>query len=283
MGRINQDIVEYSFSAKSTLSYELSLLVGTDSIYYMVNDAQLNVLALKSFHNDRKRDKTQLSTFKDAFFEDVLLKEPYRITKIVYTTPHFTLIPSKFYNDAQRSIYFENLTDRSENVVFEADSLKNIDFRNVYILDKQMLSFTVSTFPLAKQYHVFTALIQGCQKIAETRQGHQIFANIRDGFVQILFFDGKDLVFANAYPFQTPQDLIYYIMMVYEQFKLNPESIPLSISGNMTEDSDIFKYIYRYIRLVSFISAPSYFRLGQEFTGVPQHFYFDLFSIKLCE
>jgi hypothetical protein len=70
---------------------------------------------------------------------------------------------------------------------------------------------------------------------------------------------------------------------VYEQFKLNPESIPLSISGNMTEDSDIFKYIYRYIRLVSFISAPSYFRLGQEFTGVPQHFYFDLFSIKLCE
>jgi Protein of unknown function (DUF3822) len=283
MGRINQDIVEYSFSSKSTLSYELNLLIGNDSIYYMVNDAQLNVLALKSFHNDRKKDKTQLSTFKDAFFEDGILKEPYRVTKIVYTTPHFTLIPNKFYNDEQRPVYFENLTNETDNMLFEADSMKNIDFKNVYAVDTPTVNFTNSIFPLAKRFHVFSALIQGCQKIAETRQGHQIFANIRDGFVQILFFDSKDLIFANAYPFHTPQDLIYYIMMVYEQFKLNPDNIPLSMSGNMTEDSDIFKYIYRYIRFVNFIPAPTYFRLGQEFTGVPQHFYFDLFSIKLCE
>jgi hypothetical protein len=283
MGRINQDIVEYSFSTKSTLSYELSLLVGPDSVYYMVNDAQLNVLALKSFHNDLKKERTQLSTFKDAFFEDYLLKEPYRVSKIVFTTPHFTFVPNKFYNEKEHSTYFQNLTDFTYNTVFEADSLKSLDFTNVYAVEKSLHNFTQSTFPMAKRFHIFSALIQGCQKIAESRNGHQIFANIRDGFVQILFFDGKELIFANAYPFQTPQDLIYYIMMVYEQFKLNPESIPLSISGNMTEDSDIFKYIYRYVRVVNFIKAPTYFRLGQEFTGIPQHFYFDLFSIKLCE
>ena len=283
MSRINQDIIEYSFSSKSTLSYELSLLIGSDSVYYMVNDAQLNVLALKSFHLDHKKDKTQLSIFKDAFFDDFLLKEPYRVTKIVVATPHFTLVPNKFYNDEQRQLYFENLTDIATTDVFEADSLKNIDFKNVYALDAAILKFVQSTFPLAKRFHVFSALIQGCQKIAETRQGHQVFANIRDGFIQILFFDGKDLVFANAYAFQAPQDLIYYLMMVYEQFKLNPENIPLSISGAMTEDSDIYKYIYRYIRQVQFIPAPPYFRLGHEFTGIPQHFYFDLFSIKLCE
>jgi hypothetical protein len=283
MGRINQDIVEYSFSSKSTLSYELNLLVGADSVYYMVNDAQLNVLALKSFHNDRRKDRTQLTTFKDAFFEDILLKEPYRVSKIVFTTPHFTFVPNKFYNESEHSTYFQNLTDFTEESVFEADSLKNLDFKNVYAIEKSMLNFTQSTFPLAKRFHVFSALIQGCQKLAEVRNGHQIFANIRDGFVQILFFDGKEMIFANAFPFQTPQDLIYYIMMVYEQFKLNPESTPLSISGNLTEDSDIFKYIYRYVRIVNFIKAPTYFRLGQEFTGIPQHFYFDLFSIKLCE
>ena len=249
----------------------------------MVNDAQLNVLAVKSFHFDHKKEKTQLSILKDVFFEDYLLKEPYRTIKIVCTTPHFTLIPNKFYNDGQRQLYFENLTTLDDKLVFEADSLKNIDFKNVYALENPLLKFTQATFPFAKRFHIFTALIYGCQKIAEMRQGHQVFANIRDSHIQILFFDGKDLVFANAFPFNTPQDLIYFIMMVYEQFKLNPENIPLSISGAMTEDSDIFKYIYRYIRHVQFIAAPPYLRLGQEFTGIPQHFYFDLFSIKLCE
>ena len=79
------------------------------------------------------------------------------------------------------------------------------------------------------------------------------------------------------------QDFAYFILNVYEQFKLSAETTPLSISGSLTEDSDLFKVIYRYIRYIGFVNTPSYFRFGQQFTGIPQHFYFDLFSIKLCD
>ena len=283
MGRINQDISEYAFSEKSTLAYELNVLVGANSVYYMVADAQLNVLAIKSAHFDHKKETSIVANLKEAFFEDRILKEPYQATKIVFTTPHFTLVPAKFYNDDKRKTYFQNLTIASENSVFECDSFKDIEFKNVYVIEKQLVEFTKTIFPQAQCHNVFTALIQGYQKIAERKSGHQLFANIRDNQIQIFFFDGKNLVFANGYRFVTPQDLIYFVMMVYEQFKLNPENIPLSISGSLTEDSDIFRFIYRYIRLVNFVPAPSYFRFGQQFTGVPQHFYFDLFSVKLCE
>lgn len=284
MGRINQDIVEYNFSTKSTLSYDLNILVGSDSLYFMINDAQLNVLSLKSYHFDHKKDKTQLTIFKDVFFDDIMLKEPYRTTKIVFTTPHFTLIPTKFYNPEHHKTYFANIIDLpTDSIHYEADASKSATFNNVYIIDEGLTKFINSTFPLAKKYHIFTTLIQSCQKISELRQGHQVFANIRDGVVQLMFFDGKDLIYANAFPFVMPQDLIYYIMMVYEQFKLNPENIPLTISGMITQESDIFKYIYRYIRHVQFMPLPTYLRLGQEFTGIPQHFYFDVFSIKICE
>ncbi len=281
MSRINQEIVEYSFSSKSTLSYELSVLIGSDSIYYWVNDAQLNILALKSFHFDHEKGKPQLDSFKSIFFDDQLLKQSYRTTKIVLTSPHFTLIPSKFYNEKEKTAYLQNLTSIGHNDFLGADNLKNQTFKNVYIVDKQLVSFTQTTFPQAKIHHFITPLIEGYQKIAELRQGHQVFANLRDGFIQILFFDGKDLIFVNTYAYQTAQDLIYYIMLVYDQFKLNPETIPLSISGSLTADSDIYKFIYRYIRLVDFVQPPMYLRFGNQFTGVPKHFYFDLFSIKL--
>ncbi len=281
MSRINQEIVEYSFSSKSTLSYELSLLVGADSVYYMVNDAQLNILALKSFHFDLKKEKSPIENLKSVFFEDYLLKEAYRTVKIVLTTPHFTLVPSKFYNEKENNAYLKNLTILEESDFISADNFKNQPFKNVFTADKQLVNFIQTIFPQSKTHHIFTALIEGFQKLAELRQGHQIFANVRDGFVQILFFDGKDLIFANAYAFKTAQDLVYYLMLVYEQFKLNPETIPLSISGFLTEDSDIYKYIFRYIRHVNFIQAPLYLRFGNQFTGIPQHFYFDVYSIKL--
>jgi hypothetical protein len=281
MGRINQDIVEYTFSTQATLSYDLSILLGSDSLYFMVNDAQSNILSLKSYHFDHKQDKTQLALFKDVYMDDIMLKEPYRTTKIAYTSPHFTLIPSKFYNPSQHKTYFDNLTQIERGSFrYVADTLEGFEFKNVYMIDDDLIKFTNATFPLAKRYHVFSSLIQSYQQIAAARQGHQVFANIRDGLLQLLFFDGKDLVYANAFTYQMPQDLIYYIMMVYEQFKLNPESIPLSISGSITQESDIFKYIYRYIRHVTFTLPPNNLQFGQEFMGTPRHFYFDLFSVK---
>lgn len=283
MGRINQEIVEFAFSAKATHTYELSLLVGADSVYYLVNDAQLNVLALKSFHFDHRLDKSVTLNLKAVFIEDDMLKLPYRVTKIVFTTPHFTLVPSKFYDDKSRLAYFDNLTSVNGQEQFEFDILKNIESHNVYLAENALIDAMKSTFPQALHFHFITPLIQGFHKIASRRDGYQVFANVRDGQVQVLFFDGKDLVFANSFPFRTPQDLVYFILNVYEQFKLNPEVIPLSISGSLTEDSDIFKFIYRYVRYISFVSTPSYFRFGQQFTGIPQHFYFDLFSVKLCE
>lgn len=283
MGRINQEIVEFAFSPKATQTYELSLLVGADSVYYLVNDAQLNVLALKSFHFDHRRDKNASVNLKAVFIEDEMLKLPYSVTKIVFTTPHFTLIPTKFYEDKSRMTYFDNLTSLSGQDQLECDVIKSIESNNVYLVDSALVAAMKSTFPHAQQHHYMTALIQGFQKIAARRDGHQVFANIRDGQVQVLFFDSKDLVFANSFPFRTPQDLVYFILNVYEQFKLSPEVTPLSISGSLTEDSDIFKFIYRYVRYINFVGTPPYFRFGQQFTGIPQHFYFDLFSIKLCE
>ena len=283
MGRINQEIVEYGFSAKSTLSYEASILVGADSIYYMVNDAQLNVLALKTYHFDARKNLSKGDALKEVFFEDLLLKEKFRTTKIVFTTPHFTLVPAKFYVPNIQRTYFKNLTDLDESTVFGTDYIKSIDAQNVYIADKSLMTQLTNFFPEAKTFHCFTTLIQGFQKISELRDGLQVFLNIRDGQAQVCFFDGKELVLANAYPFVVPQDLIYYLLMVYEQFKLNPESIPLSVTGSITEDSEIYKYLFRYVRNVSFVPAPQYFRFGNQFIGIPQHFYFDLYCMKLCE
>ena len=283
MGRINQEIVEFAFSPHTTQTYELSLLVGADSIYYLVNDAQLNVLALKSFHFDHRREKSATAHLKAVFIEDEMLKLPYRATKIVFTTPHFTLVPTKFYDDKSRLSYFENITTLNGQEHFDMDMIKSIESHNVYLVETALVEALKATFPQAHYYHYMTPLIQGYQKVATNREGHQMFANVRDGQVQLLFFDGKDLVFANSFPYRTSQDLVYFILNVYEQFKLSPEVTPLSISGSLTEDSDIFKVIYRYIRYISFVNTPPYFRFGQQFTGIPQHFYFDLFSIKLCE
>jgi hypothetical protein len=283
VGRINQEIIEYSFSPKATLSYELNVLVGNDSVYYMVNDAQLNVLILKSFHFDHQEGLSRASRLGNTFIEDAILKEPFGATRIVLMTPHFTLVPTKFFNETDRRVYFSNLTNISETDIAEVDGIRSIDFKNIYLVDNQLFKQTLDVFQHARIHHYMTPMILGYQQLAEKNHGHQVFANVRDGWIQVFFFDGAGLIYANHFAFHTSQDFIYYILLVYEQFKLNPENIPLSLSGSLTESSELYRIAYRYIRHVNWVGIPSYLRLGNQFTGVPPHFYFDLFSIKLCD
>jgi hypothetical protein len=193
------------------------------------------------------------------------------------------LVPTKFFNENDRRVYFRNLTELSVNDAIEVDTLRNIDFKNLYAVDASYLKQVITLFPNARIYHYLSPLILGCQHLAETLTGHQVFANVRDGRVQLLFFDGRNLIFANSYTFKTPQDFVYFILLIYEQFKLNPEKIPLSLSGSMTEASELYRFAYRFIRHIHWVSVPDYFQLGNQFAGIPPHFYFDLFSIKLCE
>jgi hypothetical protein len=209
MGRINQDIVEYSFNKTATLSYDLTILVGTDSFYYMVNDAQMNVLVLRSYHFDFRRDHLLRNSIHDVIADDPILREPFRSCKIAFSAVHFTLIPEKMFDPRELSTYFAPVTTLSAHESVAADAIKSAQLHNVYAKDNDLTQLLSSYFPNQQTFHHLSALIQGIQRIAEVQVGHQIFANLRDGKLQIFFFEGRNLIFTNTFSFRSPQDALY--------------------------------------------------------------------------
>ena len=69
--------------------------------------------------------------------------------------------------------------------------------------------------------------------------------------VDAIDFVKNKLMFYNRFDFNTKEDIIYYLLFTIDQLKLNPEEIPLVITGNISEDDDNYKIIYEYIRNVS--------------------------------
>ena len=100
--------------------------------------------------------------------------------------------------------------------------------------------------------------------------------------MQIALLEGKNLIFSNSYSYQTSQDFIYHVLLVYNQFNLEPNDIPIHVSGQVIKDSEIFRMLYRYIRRTEIIAAPPTFVFGKKYEKIPDHFYFDLYSLKLC-
>ena len=46
---------------------------------------------------------------------------------------------------------------------------------------------------------------------------------------------------------------IYYILFTYEQLELDPNEVALNLTGNIEEDSELYKIAYTYIKDISFV------------------------------
>lgn len=283
MSKINQDIIEFGFSKKATHQYDINILVGTTSIYYMVSDAEHQVLALRAYHYDARRDFSLRNGVQEIFFEDELLRATFRTAKVAFSTRHFTLVPNALFDTNRIVEYLKSVANLNDADIIDFDTIMPIELTNVYNLEEQFTTIIESALPNITNFHSLTTLINGFRVVASALTGQQVFINIRDNQIQILFFEDKNLIFVNSYYFKTSEDVIYYLLMVYEQFELDPQKVPLSIAGFLTMDSEIYRLIYRYIGHISFIGAPAYLRFGNQFAGLLPHFYFDLFSLYLCQ
>ena len=283
MARINLDVTEFGFNSKNTAQYALTVLLGFDSVYYNIVDEANQVLVLRSFHFDHNKKFSIDKALDSTLADDSYLKKIFRTKRIIVDTVHYTCVPTKFFDASQKQLYFKNINDivPQENI-FLSEDIANTDAVLVYPIERVLYNKINEAFPSAKILNSITTqagflLSQKKLLIGPNSTDRTVCINFRDGYLQIFFFEGNQFVFSNNFKFSAPQDVIYYTLLIYKQFKLNPSTVPLHISGTITEDSDIYKFIYRYIRNVYFLPKPDALKLGNQFTGVPAFFYNDIF------
>ena len=284
MGTLSVDIVDDSFSKKSSSAYKLSILLGVDRLSYLVYDNNLKPLVLKSYQLGQKVGTKSILEIelKKIFSEDKKLKLDYGAANLAIVNTKSTLIPDSLYEETEKSAYLDKMLDfqKSDNV--KVDHLSSIEANNIFAINKGLLYQLVGYFPNIHVHHVFTPLLLGYQKIAAKLDKKKVFVNVSGGLVQVVHFDGENLVFNNSFEFKSSKDFIYYVLLVLNQFKLKPEEVHLSISGHVMEDSEVYHLLYRYVRHLDMVNVPSHFKAGKKFAAVPHHFYFDLYSLQLC-
>ena len=286
MGKISFEILEDQFLVNSTPLYNLSILVGIDRFSYLISSNQHQVLVLKTY-TYLKQTEDDIANIKselhDIFLEDKLLQLTYQKTRIACWHAKNTYVPNRLFQEENKASYLEKMFAYNDKDEVLYDELISLHALNVYVLNNNILSILKNSFPTAKIFHSSTALLLGQNKASEQLVDEHVYVNISKEHLQLSYFKGKDFLFNNNFHFRTAKDFIYYILLIYEQFKLKPEIVPLTISGQLTEDSQIYRIIYRYIRNIHFCQAPGFLRFGSAFDSHSKHFFFDLFSVGLCE
>jgi len=285
LGKISTSVVKTSFSKNNINQYKLSILCGVDSLSYCVYGQTGEVLVLKQFGLTTplvlNNEAIFSTTFNEIWDKDPILSYPFPVIHIAFVRPHYTIIPNKLYQSANKASYLTPLkANAAIPELYQVNNLPTIDAKLIFSLPQSAIEFFESKYTTGtKYYNSFTSLINGIAKKMRTLSDKQVWLNVHLNVLQIILFDGQTLIFSNQFPFETEKDFIYYTLLVYSQFKLNPEVTPLHISGQLVKESAIYNNLYRYIRNISFTKINNSYQLNTPLTSHPNHFFFDLLSI----
>jgi hypothetical protein len=270
-----------SLTAASAAAGLLRVIVGTDGFSWMASDPDGNINGMQTwqFQPAGKRFPDVDANIRYILGQQMILRFPFGKTIVAYSNPNITLVPRRLFREEDLASYLKLLI-QPDDYTFRFDEIPELDCFAAYAIESQVIQTCKPYFEAGNQIHLGTSLIKSFRTL-QIRQGYEVAVNLRNQVAQVMVFDRQILLFYNTFRFEQPNDLLYALLLAFDQFRLNPVETPLILAGNLLEDSAIYRLLYRYFRHIHFAAVPNASNLPTQMTVVPNHCFFDLLTLGL--
>ncbi len=282
-------IKDTAFSIDDLTHYNLSLLVGRHDFQFCVIDTRDNkCLLLEDYELEGISSTSILINTLYKLFEGhhLLMAGYWKSVKLAMKNQKFTLLPAKLFSAEHLKDYLKLSAEADPELDdFYYFKHQQSEAVSVFAAERKIVEKVRSIYPTLKVQvlHHGSALIEGIQSHRDYTYYKDLYIHIgRHNFSLVATEDNK-LLFYNRFPYSNAADIVKYTVLSMQELKMNQQETKTLVWGNIASNADHFKELYRYIRNISFGGKPSYLKFAYMFDEVPDHQYFDLFSIYVCE
>ncbi len=266
-----------NLNAEKAMRGTLKIIVGYDGISIMALSAENEVLGLEAIQisNERANSPYFDTRFREILAGIKLLNYKFSAVRAALSVPSVTLVPDRLFSSQAPEKYFRLLHPANNTtMVFDQEKITALNCHLVWGATTAFKGFVDQYQPR----HLAASLINHYLELIP-EGAHAVFLNIRNCNAQITVFHEQNLLFYNAFEFTKPTDLLYFVMLAFDQFKLNPEVVSLHVSGALLTESEGYKILNRYIERIVFITPKSLPKLPKVAHALPVHFWFDVLSL----
>lgn len=227
------------------------------------------------------------SFFQKGLFELRSLIEPLEISKyeysnshIVFETPLFTIAPNALFTIGKAELFLESVHPIPKFYTVKTDRLENHELVTIYAVPEIFCSTLKVIFPLATLHHYTSFLIPSVSKLQY--QSH-LFVQVHREYIDMIIWQKNSLRFANTFTYEADTDIIYFILSVAEQQKIQNESLEILLAGDLSITGTLLPLLKKYIPNVDIFKRSSDYSYPASFKEFQDQQYFTTSSILLCE
>ena len=219
--------------------YSLSIRISSDGFSLYVYDEKYQIIS----HKQEKSGQTDDLEFIHKMFEtNKEIHSAYKNISIICESDYHTLIPEIFFKPENRNdilkLHHPSLPDSARTFHAKQEQLQSV---LIYSLEEKLLKEIYLHFQhIIPESH----LVHITRKIATERQD-KFTLWIRPENIDCIVYNRHKVLLLNKYSYNSPEDIAYHVLNIYQQLELNPNEFLLEVfdDGNNQTESLLRKYI----------------------------------------
>jgi hypothetical protein len=161
---------------------------------------------------------------------------------------------------------------------FDKSAIPSLNASIYYQINSEMRSF-FDKKPAYQLSSSSASLIETLIKKQQIQKTKIVYAHYFDRYLELLAFDGSQLLLHNIFPIEQEADFSYYILSTYELFGFSTSLVSTIILGTITKPSKVYDMLFTYVKDVQFMKKNAIINYTKAFDDIEDHIIYPLTSI----
>ena len=216
------------------------------------------------------------------YLQQIIAKQPFLQQKfnsvhIIYSYAASVLLPQEFFDSTDHEAMLELVYGNCNDQIMKSDFMQKYSIHNIYCVPAVIHQVLTRYFSTAKHTHHFSLmpdLVSG--------QDTYLYCIFSPGQMKAILKKAGKLQAIQLFVYNTPQDAAYYLLNFCQSFEVNVNFCELRLSGMITENSALYKELYKYFLQMQFVPLSNTLQYPKEINNYPSHYFSHLFSAAAC-
>ncbi|MBP8753555.1 MAG: DUF3822 family protein [Chitinophagales bacterium] len=248
---------------------------------YNASSGEISVIK-KIVFNQQSEMQFDFEKFQIAVNKEDTLHCPYHEQHAAIAWSPFTVVPAQLFDSNNVNKYLDFICNDDVDSASNFEFAESLDMYIVFTLHHKLRYFFEKVQPKVIWHHAILPFMFSNKTIVESTDSDQVFLDVKDGYYFLTLFRNTKLVFINRFNFSNADDFMYYLLLACEQKSFDRNTLKLNISGELIQDSLIYKEIYKFFMHISFNQNHGNLQIPVDLE-IPFHTFYTLSGLQLCE
>tara|TARA_B100000767_G_scaffold255831_1_gene262360 strand:- start:2501 stop:3301 length:801 start_codon:yes stop_codon:yes gene_type:complete len=234
-------------------STNLLIKLSSHNLDLILSDTKGNIIQYISEKFEEKVEPNKLSDKLDLVINkfEIINSNVIKV-KLIVLNKLSALVPLNLFQEELSLEYLKFNSKLIKGDFAAHDLIDEIEAVNVFLPFVNVNNYLLEKFGSFNYYHYSTILIKKLIKYDSSKEV-SIYANIQLNNFHIIILKNKKLIYYNIFDFNEKEDILYFLLFVLKQNKIDQNKHKLSLLGQIKKESETYLLLTKFINNIEIL------------------------------